>query len=383
MAQLTEHMSKQLLSRFGLPIGTRVVAVNPEEASSAAERLGLPVMIKAQVPAGGRGKAGAIRRADTLEEAARLYDEVTSVRFGDMQPVEVLIEPVRRFTAEYYLAVVIDSWLASPVVLFTAGGGVEVEAGSEISRIPLRPDGSMPGAALRRIAYDAGVPPKVAERLISVAQALVRAHSALDAQLVEVNPLALLEDGQLLALDARLIVDDNALFRQLEQREMVHAMRPRRREDVVRDATRLEYVRLDGWLGLISSGAGMTMAAMDLVGERGGEPACFLDCSANPTPNGYGAAVDLMLEDPAVRAILISIFGGLTQTERVARTLVKVFSQRTLTKPVTLRLMGTNIDAADPILEAAGLKNYRSFEEAVDAAVASVKMAEDMAGMSR
>lgn len=139
----------------------------------------------------------------------------------------------------------------------------------------------------------------------------------------------------------------------------------------MRDRTKLEYVRLGGWLGLISGGAGMTMAAMDLIADLGGAPACFLDCSANPTPEGYGAALDLLLEDCEVRAILINIFGGLTQMDRVARTLAKLLAERSSRKPITLRLMGTNADAATAVLEAAGLTNHRGLEEAVAAAVAS------------
>lgn len=371
MTQLTEHLSKKLLARYALPVPDGRVVSKEQEAVNAAEELGVPVAVKAQVPAGGRGKAGAIQRADTTNETAQKFHEVTAVSFGDLQATEVLIEPWGTSVAEYYLAIVVDTDRAAPSLLFSGSGGVEVESGAEITRLPLRPDNSVPGAELRQIAYQADVPPKVTERLLSIAQALARSFIALDAQLVEINPLVLGDDRRLMALDARIVVDDNALYRQPELRQTIEEMRPRQPEDYVRDATQLEYVRLDGWLGLISGGAGMTMAAMDLIADRGGEPACFLDCSANPTPTGYGAALDLLLEDPKVRVILISIFGGLTQMDRVARTLLKVFAERTPDKPITLRLMGTNVEAAESLIEEAGFTSHRSFEEAVEVAVSS------------
>lgn len=375
MGQLSEYLSKKLLARFGLPVESGILAGTSDQAAEAVRALGSPVVIKAQLPVGGRGKAGAIRRADSPEEAVSAFQAVTAIRFGELQACEVLVDRWQQCASEYYLGVVADAELAWPVVLFSAGGGVDVEAAGGVRRIPLREDGSMPAAILRQAAYAAGVPAQVVERLIGVAHGLVRAYFALDARLVEVNPLGLKEDGRLIALDARLIVDDHALFRQPELLKLSREMRPRRREEFVREETRLEFVQLDGWLGLISGGAGMTMAAMDLIADLGGEPACFLDCSNNPTPEGYGAALDLLLEDPRVRAILISIFGGLTLMDRVARTLVKLFAERDIRKPITLRLMGTNGEVANAILREAGLKNHGTLEEAVAAAVASVATA--------
>jgi len=371
MAQLTEYQSKTLLARFGLPVGAGTLAADPKAAAEAATRHGLPVAVKAQVPVSGRGKAGAILRADTAEDAGAAFERVTSVRFGDMQAAEALVEPFASVAAEHYLAVAVDASAAAPQLLFSAEGGIEVEGGADVATIPLREDGSVRGRNLRAVAYAVGVDRRVTEGLVAIADSLARALRALDAVVVEVNPLAITHDGRPLALDARVIVDDNALFRQPELRQIVQSTRPRRRDDVFRDATRLEYVQLDGSLGIISGGAGMTMAVMDMIADHGGSPACFLDCSANPTRDGYGAALDLLLGEPGVDAILVSVFGGLTQMERAARTLADVVASREVTKPITFRLMGTNIDQAESLLLEAGIENHRTLEAAVEAAVRS------------
>jgi succinyl-CoA synthetase beta subunit len=371
VAQLTEHLSKELLARFGVPVQVGILASTGDEAAAAAAELGAPVAVKAQVPAGGRGKAGGIRRAESPEEARAAFSAVTSVVFDGLTVSQARVERWEPCDSEYYVSVVVDSEQAQPVALFSAVGGIDVEAGAKIVRVPLREDGSLSAALFREVGYEAGIRADVLERVLSVVQALARAHGTLDAKLVEVNPLGVKADGRLVALDGRIIVDDHALYRHPEIHQFVTERQPRRQEDLVRERTKLEYVRLGGWLGLISGGAGMTMAAMDLIADLGGAPACFLDCSNNPTPEGYGAALDLLLGDPEVRAILISIFGGLTQMDRVAKALVKLLADRSPRKPITLRLMGTNAEAASAVLRAAGLKNHQTLEEAVAAAVAS------------
>lgn len=377
MAQLTEALSKRFLGRFGLPCLPGETVDSPEAAMAAAARLGPRVVVKAQIPAGRRGKAGGVLLVETPEAAANAFQRVTAVEIDGLRAVEALLEPRFDATAELYLAALIDPEAAGPVLLFGTQGGVDVEVTGGIRVIPLEPGGTVPGEVFR--ATGPGLPPAVFEGLPVVAQGLISALTELDARLAEVNPLAVGPRGELVALDARLVIDDHAFFRQPELRAAVREMQPRRVEDQVRDATRLEYVGLDGDIGLISGGAGMTMAVMDLIDELGGRPACFLDCSANPTLDGYGAALNLLLEDARVRAILISIFGGLTQMDRVARTLVTLLNDRRPVKPVTLRLMGTNADEADRILVEAGLVNHQRLEDAVAAAVASARGVEGVA----
>lgn len=372
MTQLTEDHAKRLLRRYGVstPDGRRVGSA--VEAREAAAEFGVPVAVKALVPAGRRGLAGGVVRADGPDAAADAFATVTGVEIDGLRARSAYLEPWTAVAAELYLAVTLDPDTQRPAVLVGAAGGVDVEAGQRIERVGLRDDGSVPVARLRHAAAGAGVPAGDRTALAAVAAALARAYHALDCQLIEVNPLGRLDDGRLVALDARIVPDEHALYRQPEIRDWLRTADPRPAEDRLGDETGLDHVPLAGRLGLISGGAGMTMALMDLVAAAGETPSGFLDCSANPTRAGYGAAVDLLTADPRVAAILISIFGGGTQVDRVARTLVAVLAERHVDRPVTIRLMGTNVDGADAVLAEAGLVNHRSIDAAVAAAVASL-----------
>jgi succinyl-CoA synthetase beta subunit len=371
LAQLTEHLSKELLAQYGVPVGPSRLVFDGDQAAAAAVEFGADVAVKAQVPVGGRGNAGAILRATDAQSAAAAYKVVTEVSVDGLKAESALVEPWSPTEHEVYLGITMDAVSAGPVALFSADGGVGVESGLGLRSVPLREDGTFPVAGFRRAAAADGLDSRFMNEIVSTFLAMTRAFFALDARLVEINPLVW-SNGRALAVDARVIVDDNALFRQPEVRGRLAAMRPRRVEDVVRDETRLEYVQLGGRLGLISGGAGMTMAVMDLIGQQGSAAACFLDCSANPTPAGYGAALDLLLGDPAVDAILISIFGGLTRVDSVARTLVDLIATKAPSKPITVRLMGTNGDKAGGILAEHGLRNHPVLEEAVAAAIESM-----------
>lgn len=380
MAHLTEHQAKAVLARWGLPVPSSVLVESEESAVLAAERLGGEVVVKAQVPAGGRGKAGGVRVASVPSLASAAFAAVTSVAIDGLTAVSALVEPRLEVAAECYLAIVLDGEARGPVLLFGAEGGMEVESAAPPLRLVLRDDGGVSAAAFRRAAYSAGVAPDLAERVLSLAGRLAAAYRALDAQLIEVNPLGVTAGGDLVALDARLVVDDHALFRQPELAALVKSITPRPEADLVRERTRLEFVRLGGSLGLISGGAGMTMAVMDLIDELGASPACFLDCSANPTLEGYGAGLDLLLEDPGVKAVLVSIFGGLTHVDRVARTLVSLIQLKSPTKPITIRLMGTHVEAAEVVLAQAGLRNIRDLRSAVAQAVSTLERPAEDAG---
>ena len=373
MAQLTEHLSKVLLARHGVPVGDSRLVFDADEASAAAAEFGSAVAVKAQLPVGGRGNAGAILRASDSASAAAAFKIVTSMSVDGLTAESALVEPWRSADREVFLAITMDWAAGGPVALFSAEGGVQVESAQRLRKVSLRDDGSFPVADFRRLAAEDGLPPRLMNDIVAVFQAMTRAFHTLDARLVEINPLVW-SGERALAVDARVIVDDNALFRQPEVSGWLANMRPRHIEDVVRDSSRLEYVPLGGRLGLISGGAGMTMAVMDLIGQLGSAAACFLDCSANPTPAGYGAALDLLLENPAVDAILVSIFGGLTRVDSVARTLVELVTAKAPGKPITIRLMGTNSDKVSGILAEHGLRNYPVLEEAVAAAIASLPL---------
>lgn len=334
--------------------------------------MGTPVVLKAQLPVGGRGKAGAVRFAESPEQAGREFDTVTAIIIEGLRAETVLVEPRKACDAEFYLAVALDPDLAGSVLLFSSRGGIAVKEAGAVERISLRQDGTVPASAFRRVAYAHSIRPAVVEQLLGLAAVLARAHSTLEVESVELNPVGATNDG-LWPLDARIIVDDRALWRQPRLAEALHASRPRRDEDLLRERSRLEYVPLQGSIGLLGSGAGLTMAAMDLIQQMGAGSSGFLDCSANPTRSGIGVALDMLESNDSVRVILVNICGGLMQVDRLARTIAEIVSTRQQRKPVVMRLMGTGLDEAERILGAAGLTNHRVLEDGVAAAIAAAK----------
>lgn len=369
--QLLEHDAKQVLTRYGISVPAGRVACSAEEAAAAGSELGFPVAVKAQLPAGGRGKAGAIRRAEDVEGTRRAFEAILDVEIDGLHPRSALLEPWLPVQREFYLAAAVDSTCEGPVLLFSASGGMDVEqATGRIARVPLDADGYLPGHLLRREASRFGVEPAVIERVIGWARTLCRVLVQEDAWVAEINPLGVMDGGKLIALDAKLVVDEYALPRHPATKRLIDAMEPKPEEYVIRRDTGLVYIRLGGSVGLLSGGAGMTMAVMDLIRDMGGEPACFLDCSANPTRDGYRTAFDLLEHDPRVQSILVSVFGGGTQMDRVARILSTILTEHPPSKPVHLRIEGTYSDRGRATLREAGLHSYMTIEEAVAAAVA-------------
>jgi succinyl-CoA synthetase beta subunit len=369
--QLNEHLSKTVLATYGVPCGPGVLAADAEAAVAAAASMGFPVAVKAQVPASGRGKAGGIKRADNPDEIRQRFAEVTSASISGFVADSVRVEPWQTLAAEAYLAVSFSEQHRGPVVLFSGAGGVEVEAGDAVSVLPLRRDGSVDTAALHRAARAVGTG-TAARSLIALAETLCRAYDALDARLIELNPVGIHDRG-LTAVDARVIIDDNALFRQPDIAARVRASSPRPVEDVERESSGLELVPLPGNVGLISGGAGMTLATMDLLKDSGADPACFLDCSANPTKDGYGRALEYVQAAPGVDVVLISIFGGLTRVDKVAKNICELLDAGACTKPVVFRLMGADVAGATMTLSRFGYLNHEKLEDAVGAVVTTLQ----------
>jgi succinyl-CoA synthetase beta subunit len=370
--QLNEHLSKTLLDEFGIPINEGYVASTADDAVAIAESLGYPVGIKAQVPASGRGKAGGILPAQNASEARNAFEKVRAVAIGGYVAQAVRVERWAPPDLEVYLAATISTDHGGPVVLFSPTGGIDVESGEAPTGIAVRSDGSLDGAAMHRAATNAGIPAPVERGLLQVARAMLRAFVATDARLIELNPIGVF-GARLEALDARVIIDDNALFRQTRVASQVRASAPRAPEDLERERSSLEYVPLDGAIGLISGGAGMTLAVMDLISDQGERPACFLDCSANPTRDGYRRAFEILAQTPSVEATLVSVFGGLTLVDKVASNLCELLAEGVYAKPVTFRLMGVNVERAEEILAAAGHHNHRTLESAVASVVSDAR----------
>lgn len=375
-----EAEGKALLAGAGLPIpaGARLVS---DPAGVAGLPLTFPLAAKAQVRSGGRGKTGGVRRCDGPAEAEAAVAAILGTRFGGELPSGVLLEPWLPIAREMYLSVVVDGRAGGFVALYAPEGGVEVESGPP----PLRYEFGLPrnfrAHEFRRLLETAEADRAVRERVIALTRRLLQVAAAQDCTTVEINPLIRLQDGNLVLGDAKVVRDDATAFRHADLEAALAAERMREAEDVRRcqDAS-LMLVWLDGEVGLISGGAGMTMAAMDAIAAAGGAPACFLDTSGNPTPAGFGLAFELLDRNPGVRAILVSMFGGGLHTDRVARTLVGILEARGAgAKPVVLRLQGTGSEAATAILAAAGHPNHTSLEDAVAEAVARARTPEGRA----
>lgn len=368
---LTEHESKAVLAEAVITVPEGFVVDSP---AGAMRIQSFPVAVKAQVASGGRGLAGGVLKAASQEEAQSAVARIMAMEFGGTKPQFVLIEPWLPIERELYLSVTVDGAADGYCILYGPKGGVAVERGAPPVRYAVGHPSAFRAHVMRRHLMEVEPDPSLRERVISLAARLLQLAQSQDLITVEINPLARLQDGRLVAADAKVVVDESARFRSRRIASAV-ARSERSQPEMVAAALqqRLMLVWLGGEIGLISGGAGMTMAAMDMLNDAGGAPACFLDCSGNPTPGGYETAFRLLDEQHQVKAILVAIFGGGTHMDRVARVMVKLMGSRVATKPVVFRLNGTNGEAVGPIFDAAGLKNFLMLEDAVDAVIAAAR----------
>lgn len=372
---MTEAQGKALLAEARLPVQQSIEIANPAELAKGLP-FAFPVIAKAQVRAGGRGKAGGIRKCESQAELEAAFHAIMEMSFSGERPGSILVEPFLQIARELYLAVTIDGKADGYSVMYSPNGGVEVESGPPPTTykvgLPRRFRAHQLRQCLEAVEPDA----KVREKVVGLARRLLQLASARDCITVEINPLVVQRDGSLVAADAKVVLDEAASFRSALITQAIAEERASASPAVKRCADgNLMLVWLDGEIGLISGGAGMTMAAMDAVDAAGSTPACFLDVSGNPTPAGFSLAFDLLDGSADVKGILISMFGGGLHTDRVARTLVDILKARTSTKPVTIRLNGTRSDLATTILGDAGFANHLSLEVAVQEIVEKVRAA--------
>ena len=366
---LTEYEGKCLLRDAGVSVSDGFLACSADAITR--RKPPYPVAVKAQVTAGGRGKAGGVIRAATPAGARSAARRILAMRFGDEQPAAVLIEPWLAIKRELSLPVTVDPAAQGYVVLYAPRGGIDIEHGKPPVRYDVGPARNFRAYRLREIVRDVEPDASLREKVIVLARRLIELASTRDCVTVEINPLAQLEDGSLIAADAKVVRDEYAAFRAPDIAASIARAIKRQTRPIARAlAGDLMLVWLAGEVGLISGGAGMTMASMDLIGDAGGRPACFLDCSNNPTPEGYRLAFALLDQAPAVKVILVSIFGGLTQMDRVARVMKDIMQQRRARKPVVFRLNGTNAKRVEDIFAGTTLHNHATLESAVAEAVA-------------
>jgi succinyl-CoA synthetase beta subunit len=383
--KIHEYQAKQILARFGVSIPRGEVASTPAEVRAVAERLGGAVVIKAQIHAGGRGKAGGIKLAHDPAEAERVAGEILGEKLVTAQTGaegctvnRVLIEEGLQVARELYLGIVIDRTTACPVFMASSEGGVEIEVVAaehpeKIVKEFIDPALGFQAFQARRLAFALGIEPKLVNGASRLFLNLHRAFETVDASLVEINPFVVTQDGRLLALDAKINLDDSALARHADLREL----RDLNEEDpleVKARAYNLNYIRLDGNVGCMVNGAGLAMATMDIIQYAGGRPANFLDVGGGASEEQVRRGFEIILTDPHVRAVLINIFGGIMRCEIVAKGVVAAVGSLGIKVPVVIRLEGTNVELGREVLQESGL-NFTVAHTMKDAAEKVVALA--------
>jgi succinyl-CoA synthetase beta subunit len=377
---LYEYQGKELFRRFGIPVSDGRVAKTPAEARRAAEELGGPVVVKAQVLTGGRGKAGGIKLAHGPDEAEERAAAILGLDISGHVVRRLWIERASDIAREYYLSLTFDRGEKRPLFMFTTEGGVEIEevAASQperLARLHVDPlEGYQPWHA-RRLVFGAGLEePDEQKQVAAIAAKLYECFIACDAMLCEINPLVVTPGGEVRALDSKFTVDDNALFRHADIAEMrdLDAYPPEERAARAKDVT---YVKLDGEVGILGNGAGLVMSTLDVVGLAGGRAANFCDLGGGGDAQGVVDALEVITADPQVRAILFNVFGGITRCDEVARGILQAVSQLAIEHPIVVRLDGTNAEEGRRLLAEAGGSNLHVEPTMLDAARRAVELA--------
>ncbi|HEX8648810.1 MAG TPA: ADP-forming succinate--CoA ligase subunit beta [Thermoleophilaceae bacterium] len=372
---LLEYQGKQLFRKHGVPTPEGRPAASVEEAVEAAEALGYPVVVKAQVLIGGRGKAGGIKLAKDRGEAEEHAKAILGMDIRGFTVHELYIEKASDIAEEYYAAILLDRTAKKPLAMLSKMGGMDVEAVAEedpdaLVRVHIDPLIGFSDFHARRLAFAAGIAPDVIRPVGALLSKLYDAFVAEDAVLVEVNPLLVTGERQVVALDAKVTVDGNALFRHEDTSAFRNVSDEDPQERMAKERG-LTYVKLDGDVGILGNGAGLVMSTLDVVAQAGGSPANFLDAGGGSKAEAIVDAVEVILSDEKVRAVLFNIFGGITRCDEVARGLVTAFGQIDVKVPFVVRLDGTNDVEGREILAEANLPNV-TVEKTMDGAAARV-----------
>jgi succinyl-CoA synthetase beta subunit len=371
--KIHEYQAKDLFRREGIPVPPGEMVETAADAHALASRYGKPVVVKSQVLVGGRGKAGGVKLAEDAEEARTHAESILGMTIKGLTVDKVLITEAVDIATEIYLGVIMDRSSQRPVIIASAAGGVDIEEVARdnpeaIHRLQVDPLYGVLPFQSRSLADKLHGDYGVVKQIAAIIEKLYAAFDRCDASLAEINPLVVTPDGEVVAIDAKVNVDDSALYRQTE----IEAMRDLSAEDPGEVESRnmgLSFVRLDGSVGCIVNGAGLAMATMDLVKTYGGEPANFLDIGGSSNPEKVLTALNIILSDSSVKSIFINIFGGITRCDDVARGLVTAFEKFGKIPPVVVRLTGTNEAEAREILGALSLTNAETMDEGVKKAV--------------
>jgi succinyl-CoA synthetase beta subunit len=372
--KIHEYQAKEILARHGIPVNSGELATTPDEAEAIARKIGKMVVVKAQVLVGGRGKAGGVKLAKTPEEAREKAQQILGMDIKGITVQKVLIADAADIAQEYYLGAILDRGSKQIVVMASAAGGVEIEEVARetpelIQRVGVDPLIGFQDFQARDLAYAMEIPAPLIRDFVKICRGLVDALIAGDASLAEINPLIRTPDGKLLAIDAKMDLDDFGLARHPD----LEALRDPNEDIPVEKAAReagLSYVKLDGDIGCMVNGSGLAMGTMDAIKLHGGEPANFLDVSGGANEQQVTTAMRLILSDPKVNAVLINIFGGITRGDIVARGILAGLKAVQTDLPMVIRLVGTNSEEGRQILADNGLVALESMDEAAAKVVA-------------
>ena len=380
--KLYEYEAKNILKQYGLPVPRSTLITSTNQAIGAATKLKPPFAVKAQVLMAGRGKAGGILFADSAEAAGKTAKKLLKTNVKDTLVKKVLIEEKQSIKKELYCGMTLDRFSRNYVFIAAAAGGMEIEETVEkspqaIQKVLINSQQGFHAFQARQIARKLGYRDTRLVELSKIFEKIYRANLDYDAELIEMNPLVETDEGAFVALDARIIMDDNALFRHPEyEKRLLEEERDRVPQETEALRKGLAYVKLDGNIGVIGNGAGLVMATLDMIRIYGGRPANFLDLGGGAPANRIAAALDIVLSDSKVKALFINILGGITRCDEVARGIIEAKKRQAIAKPLVVRLVGTNEVEGKRMLEESGIHVLDSMEKAASRVFEIVKKEE-------
>jgi succinyl-CoA synthetase beta subunit len=380
--KLYEYEAKNILKQYGLPVPRSTLITSTNQAIGAATKLKPPFAVKAQVLMAGRGKAGGILFADSAEAAGKTAKKLLKTNVKDTLVKKVLIEEKQSIKKELYCGMTLDRFSRNYVFIASAAGGMEIEETVEkspqaIQKVLINSQQGFHAFQARQIARKLGYRDTRLVELSKIFEKIYRANLDYDAELIEMNPLVETDEGAFVALDARIIMDDNALFRHPEyEKRLLEEERDRVPQETEALRKGLAYVKLDGNIGVIGNGAGLVMATLDMIRIYGGRPANFLDLGGGAPANRIAAALDIVLSDSKVKALFINILGGITRCDEVARGIIEAKKRQAIAKPLVVRLVGTNEVEGKRMLEESGIHVLDSMEKAASRVFEIVKKEE-------
>ena len=358
--KIHEYQAKQVLAKYGVPTPQGRVATSPEQVKAIADEFAPSlVVVKAQVHVGGRGKAGGIKLAKTPAEAYEVARQILGMDIKGLKVQKVLVEQGLAIAKEYYLGMILDRENKRILVMVSAEGGIDIEEAAEktpekIAKITINPALGLADYQIRHLCYAGGIDRTLVKEVTKFLRALYEAFIKSDASLAEINPLVVTSDGKLIAADAKMDIDDNALFRQSE----LAAWQESEDGDAIEEEARkrgLTYVHLDGDIGIIGNGAGLVMTSLDVVAREGGKPANFLDIGGGAKAEVVRNALKVVLLEPKVRGVVVNIFGGITRCDEVAKGIIAAARELEIKVPIVVRLEGTSVDEGKKLLSESGL----------------------------